>query len=104
MNLLEKEIIMAVFTRVNGKTEGFGAFGRTAQLASFSKTNITQAEIDAVVQNIQLTNSITGITTFEAGVTDVVYMLVEGPGISAGSNFGGVTGVTAAVVEMFTVK
>ena len=95
---------MAVFTRVNGKTEGFNGFGRSAQLVSFSKTNITQAEADAVVQYVQLTNSITGIGSFEAGVTDVLYMLVEGPGVTAGANFGGVTGVTAAVVDTFSTK
>lgn len=95
---------MAVFARVNGKTEGFNGFGRSAQLVSFSKTNMTQAEADSVVQVVQLTNSITGIGTFEAGVTDVLYMLVEGAGVSAGANFGGVTGVTAAVVDTFTTK
>ncbi len=95
---------MAIFARINGKTEGFNGFGRTAQLVSFSKTNITQAEADSVVQVVQLTNSITAIGTFEAGVTDVLYMLVEGPGVTAGANFGGVTGVTAAVVDTFAIK
>ena len=95
---------MAIFARVNGKTEGFNGFGRTAQLVSFSKTNITQAEMDAVVQAVQLTNSITGIGTFAAGTTDVAYMLVEGAGVAAGTDFGGVTGVTSAVVDTFAIK
>ena len=95
---------MAIFARVNGNTEGFNGFGRSAQLVSFSKTNITQDEADAVVQFVQLTNSITAIGTFEAGVTDVLYMLVEGPGVTAGSNYAVQSGVTAAVVDTFAIK
>lgn len=95
---------MAIFARVNGKAEQFGAIGRTVQLLSFSKTNISQAEMDSLVNFIQLTNTVTGISEFEADVTDVAYMLVEGPTLAGGANFGGVTGVTAAVVTSFITK
>jgi hypothetical protein len=93
-------------TKVHGNTKSFGAAGRRLALTSFSKTNITQAEIDAVVAYIQQTASVTAIgsdqstenAAFLAGTSDVVYMITEGPAPAAGSNFGGVTGVTSAVV------
>ena len=95
---------MAIFARVNGKAEQFGGIGRTVQLMSFSKTDITQTELDSLVNFIQLTNTVTGISEFEAGTTDVAYMLIEGPSLAGASSFGGVTGVTGAVVETFITK
>lgn len=96
---------MAIFARVNGKAEQFGAIGRTVQLMSFSKTNITQAELDSLVNFLQLTNTVTGISEFEAGVTDVAYMLIEGPTVADdASDFGGVTGVAGATVATFITK
>ncbi len=98
-------------TKVHGNTKSFGAIGRQIALTSFSKTNLTQAEVDAVVAYIQQTASVTAIagdqTTgepFVAGTTDAVYMLTEGPAPVAGSNFGGVTGVTSAVVAYFAQR
>ena len=41
---------------------------------------------------------------FTSGATDVVHIITEGPAPAAGSNFGGVTGVTAAVVAYFPAK
>lgn len=101
---------MATFARVNGATEAFGAVGRQIALTSFSKTNLTQAELDAVVAYIQLTASVTAIGVdsadgvFASGTTDAVHIITEGPAPAAGSNFGGVTGVTAAVVAYFPAK
>lgn len=101
---------MATFARVNGATEAFGAVGRQIALTSFSKSNMTQAELDAVVAYIQLTASVTaiGVDTsdgvFATGATDAVHIITEGPAPAAGSNFGGVTGVTAAVVAYFPQK
>lgn len=97
---------MAIFARVNGKSEVFSAAGRQITLTSFSKTNITQAELDAVVAYIQLTASVLAIGAdaaggFVAGTSDVVSIITEGPAPAAGSNFGGVTGVTAAVISHF---
>jgi hypothetical protein len=97
---------MAIFTRINGKSEVFSAAGRQIALTSFSKTNMTQAELDAVVAYIQLTASVLAIGSdatggFVAGTSDVVTIITEGPAPAAGSNFGGVTGVTSAVVSYF---
>lgn len=98
-------------TKVHGKTQSFGAVGRQIALTSFSKTNLTQAEVDAVVAAIQQTASVTAIAgdqtsgePFVAGTSDAVYILTEGPAPAAGSNFGGVTGVTAAVVAYFAQR
>jgi hypothetical protein len=97
---------MAVFTRVNGKTDAFSAVGRAIALTKFAKTNMTQTELDAVVTVIQQTASVTAIGTdaaggFVSGTTDAVYIITEGPAPAAGNNFGGVSGVTASVDTYF---
>jgi hypothetical protein len=80
---------------------------RQVALTSLSKSNMTQDELDAAIQFIQKTATVIGVgddTTggFNAGVSDVVYILSEGPAPEAGSDFGeGTTGVTAAVVAYF---
>lgn len=89
-------------TKANGNADDFGALGRTCDMVSFSKTNITQAELNAVVSFVQMTNSIIAVSDFVAGTTDIVYMLIEGEPVAAESNFGGVTGVTSAIVTTFT--
>ena len=96
---------MADLTRVHGAS-GVMFAGKDVALTSLSKTNLTQAELDSAIAFIQLTATIVGIGDdtaggFNAGASDVVHVLSEGPAPAAGSNFGGVTGVTAAVVAYF---
>lgn len=96
---------MADLTKVHGAGDVFFA-GKEVALTSLSKSNLTQAELDSCIAFIQLTATIVGIgddTTggFNAGASDVVHVLSEGVAPAAGSNFGGVTGVTAAVVAHF---
>jgi len=80
---------------------------RQVALTSLSKTNMTQDELDAAIQFIQKTATVIGVGDdtdggFNAGASDVVYILSEGPAPAAGANFGeGATGVTAAVVAYF---
>lgn len=80
---------------------------RQVALTSLSKSNMTQDELDAAIQFIQKTATVVGVGDdtdggFNAGASDVVYILSEGPAPAAGSNFGeGTTGVTAAVVAYF---
>jgi hypothetical protein len=76
---------MATVTRVNGASENFGAFGRTLQVLSCAATNMTQAQIDTLVQSLQLTNSVSGISEFTAGSTDTLYVAVEGPTVADAS-------------------
>ena len=65
----------------------FTAIGRDVFIKSFSKTNITQAELDALVQTVQLTSTITAIGAFTAGTSDVVNMIIEGADVSAVSGY-----------------
>jgi hypothetical protein len=94
---------------LSAKTRSFGAAGRRLALTSLTKSNMTQAELDACIQFISLTSSVTAIgsdqatenSAFVAGTSGVVYIISEGPAPVAGSNFGGVTGVTAAVTALY---
>jgi len=92
---------MASVTKVHGNHGAFEAVGRDIAITTMSKTNITQAELNDVCDFIMTTNTITAVGTFEAGVTDVVTIVTEGPAIAAGSNFGGVTGVTSAALANY---
>lgn len=95
----------------NYKTGSFNGLGPRTRIISLSKTNITQAELDDVTRLIAAGGtagtddaaSIAGITAFEAGVTDVVHVAVQGTGVlTAGADYRGVTGVTMAVVADFS--
>ena len=65
----------------------FTAIGRDVFIKSFSKTNITQAELDALVQTVQLTSTITAFGAFTAGTSDVVNMIIEGADVSAATGY-----------------
>lgn len=69
-------------TKVHGNTKNFGAVGRTVQVLSCANTDMTQAEIDALIQILQQTNSVTGVSEFVAGTTDTLYVAVEGPTVA----------------------
>lgn len=56
----------------------FEAIGRTIFMKSFSKTNITQSELNVLVEAVQMTSTVTAIGAFDAGVSDVVNMIIEG--------------------------
>jgi hypothetical protein len=73
---------MAVFARVNGKSENFGAFGRSLQVLNCAATNMTQAQIDTLIQLLQANNTVSGISEFVAGTTDVIFVAVEGPTVA----------------------
>jgi hypothetical protein len=70
----------------------FTAIGRTVFIKSFAKTNATQAELNALVQAVQLTSTITAIGAFTAGTSDVVNMIIEG------ADVGDLAGFTAGDV------
>lgn len=89
---------MAVFTRVNGGVAAMEQVGRDLFFKTFSKTNITTAELEALVQTVQSTSTITAIgfggVAFSTGVTDAVNMIIEGADITANVSAGGTTFVT----------
>ena len=90
---------MASVTRVHGQAGPFSAVGRQEyQLKSFSKTNITQAELDALVTYVQQLRTIMMIGAFTAGTSDVVNMLIEGKTLGdADISAGGATFTVADV-------
>jgi len=99
---------MAIFTRINGKSEVFSAAGRQIALTKFAKSNLTQTELDKIVTYIQLTNSVLAIGSdavggFVSGTTDLVHIITEGPVIvdTPETDFADVTGVTATAVSYF---
>ena len=100
----------AGITAVNYKVTAGQGLGPKTRILSFSKTNITQAELDSLVRALTAGGvsgtddavTVAGISAFEAGVTDVVYMAIQGTGaLTAGADYRGVTGVTMAVVCTF---
>ena len=93
---------MATLTNTNSKCEVVYA-GKLVAVTTLSKSNLTQAELDGCIAFIGLTATIVGVGDdtaggFNAGASDVVHILSEGIAPAAGSDFGGQTGVTAAVV------
>jgi len=87
-------------------TSGVVYAGKMTTLITLSKTNITQDELDTCIQHIQSTATIVGVGDdtadgFNAGTSDVVHVLAEGPVPAVGADYGGATGVTAAAVACF---
>jgi len=92
---------MATVSKVNGtEVADMNAVGRTMQVVSLSKSGLTAAEATSCVAFIQQTGLVSAIDLQLA--SNVAYALCEGATVSAGSNFGGVTGVTSAVVATFS--
>ena len=93
-----------------------GIAGRTL-VVSISKTNITNAELNTIVNYMTSAHgtagtgdsafTVAGVGTadgsaFVAGTTDVVYVALQGTGtITVGADYAGVTGATTAVVATF---
>lgn len=103
------------FTYNYNASAGNGLGGQT-RIISLSKTNMTQAELNSVIQALTLGGvsgtddavTVAGIASdgaggiFVGGTSDVVYVAVQGTGVlTPGSNYRGVTGVTAALVATF---
>jgi len=104
----------------NYKTEVSNGLGPRTRIISLSKTNMTQAELDAAILyltagDVAGTNdahTVAGVTSdggdsagtaFVSGESDIVYVALQGTGaFTAASNFGtGTTGVTSALVADF---
>ena len=89
----------------------FSAMGKDLAVTKLAKSNMTQDELDAAIDFIQLTTTVVGIaddTTggFNAGASDNMHILTEG-GVApaAGSDFGvGSTGITSSVVAFFAAE
>lgn len=84
-------------TKVHGTSQNFGAIGRTVQILNCAATNMTQAQINTLIQSLQLTNSVTGISEFVAGTTDVLFVAVDGPTVD-NATIGAFTVTTTATL------
>ena len=95
---------------------GQGIAGRT-RIINLAGTNITQAELDSVLQFLQAggvagTNDahtvvavqpLTESGVFTAGTTDAVQVAIQGTGaFTAAADFGGVTGITSSLLAEFS--
>ena len=103
-------------TNVNKKAKAGNGLGPRTRIITLAKTNMTQAELDEVIQDLQQGGTagtddavtIAGISVltesgvFTAGTTDAVQVAVQGTGVlTAGANYLGVTGVTMAIIADF---
>jgi hypothetical protein len=71
--------------------------GPKSQVVTMSKSSITQAEMKAAIAAAEAEgNTVAGTIV----ATNVLTLVVQGAGVTAGSNYGA-TGVTAAVVATF---
>lgn len=68
----------------------FTAIGRKIWIKSFAKTNFTQAELNLLVEAVQMTSTVTAIGDYVAGTSDVVNMIIEG------ADVGDLAGFTAS--------
>lgn len=87
---------MAVFTRVNGAAGPMEQVGRDLFFKTFTKGSaISQADLEALVQAIQNTSTITAIGAFTAGSSTAVNMIIEGADIANAANTP-VSGITTS--------
>lgn len=82
---------MAVFTRVNGAAGPMEQVGRDLFIQHFTGISTAsaaagQAALEALVQAIQQTSTITAIGAFTAGTDNNVSMIIEGAEIATGAN------------------
>ena len=87
---------MAVFARVNGAAAPMEQVGRDLYFKTFTKgTAMSQADLEALVQAIQSTSTITAIGAFTAASSTAVNMVIEGADISNAANTP-MTGITTS--------
>jgi hypothetical protein len=104
-------------TPANFAAKAGNGLGPRTRIITLSKTNMTQAELDAAIQYLSAgdvagtndAHTIAGISVltesgvFTTGVTDVVQVALQGTGaFTAAADFGtGSTGVTSALIADF---
>ena len=109
--------IAAANAAANKKAKsGQGIAGRT-RIINLAGTNITQAELDSVLQFLQAggvagtndAHTVVGVQpltesgVFTSGTTDAVQVAIQGTGVcTVAADFGGVTGVTATLIAEFS--
>ena len=91
---------MAVVTDTNGQVRAGNGVGPVTRVVTLSKSSITNDEARAAITTAENEgNTVAGVIM----ETNVVTVLLQGAGITAGANYGvGSTGVTSAVTLTFT--
>jgi len=96
---------MAGITDTRSADLGIG-IGPKTSIVKIAKTNITSAELQTILEDMAFDgHTITGVGTaddsdFDSGVTDVVFVTLEGAGLTytaEGSNAHGVTGAVTTL-------
>jgi len=89
---------MASLSNPNAAVRASQGLGPTTQVVTLSKSSISAAESQAAIRAAEVEgNTIAGVILD----TNVTTILVQGAGVTAGSNYGA-SGVTAAVYATFT--
>lgn len=87
---------MAQLLKRNGFAGPMQAIGRQVWFKNFDKGSaMTQADLDALVNLVKLTSTITVVGTFVAGTSTSVNMVIEGADVST------VAGYKVSAVEGF---
>ena len=94
----------------NAAAKAGNGLGPKTRIYSLSMTDMTQAKLDAAIlalttgveKGVNDAVSIAGVSAFEAGVTDVVYVAVQGTGVlTAANDWASITDVDLALVTTF---
>lgn len=89
---------MAELTNTNASVTDSNGVGPRTFVVTLSKSSISQAEMKAAIQTAENEgNTVAGTIV----ATNVVTLLLQGAGITDGSNYGA-TGVTSATTLTFT--
>lgn len=74
--------------KVNGEAQPFEAFGRDIFMKNFDKGGaMSQADLEALVELVGLTASISAIGAFTDGVSTEVNMIIEGADVTAAAGY-----------------
>ena len=88
---------MAELTNSNAAVRNSQGVGPKTYVVTLSKSSISQAEMKAAIQKAEGEGNTVAGTLL---ATDVLTLLLQGAGVTAGSNYGA-TGVTSATVYTF---
>ena len=69
---------MAGITKIHGNVLPAQFFGGDLRIIAVAKTNMTQAEVDAMYTAISLRATVSAVGAFTAGSSDSVQFIVEG--------------------------
>jgi len=90
---------MPSITRVHGHADLGKFFGRDVRQISAARTNMTTAQVDAMISVISTRCTVSAITAaaaFSSGVTDEIFVMVEGMSFTANDDYYLADGTTGA--------